>query len=538
MKISYILFLLMIIPIVSAIQPTQQYAKSFLSPFYVNSMQQNYRYNYSVDIHTPDGISQIKSAIVTLDAWINPTRVFNAWMNNIQCNTANYTISTSFASAGRGVVTFDCSNAVMPNNLNTVSFSVSGGNIGSSTAWIELSYQNNPLGDIKIHGTEYTYGQISKAWLQLLNSSGDHINSGVCYVDIYNPNMSQFIERATMSNSMHDGLYSYDVELPFAEGVYPVIALCYYIAGQTYNYATNITMINGTLDSGNINDTRISDGTYLLTTESPASLGNPRRYDSKMYFRESKICSNISESLLNGISIGWTGRWNSNLGTDVMTMSLWNYTSSSWYVMPNTITGVGTGVKTVTNSLSFNNISAQGFVNGSGTNLILRFQDTTLADTVSSGFDYDYVYVACDQLAYPTWQSLRGSSEFHLSRSLNESINASFDTSMIPEQVWNYSMRNLTYYPLMVVTTQNITVQNTTVYVNNVSVTVQNVSVNNVSVYVTNITIDTSMIASDVWNYSMRNLTYYPIQHDMTNYSFISENVWSYVGRYIHGIII
>lgn len=379
-------------------QPTTQYRKELLSPYYVNAMIQNYRYNYTVNIVSPDGMTDIKSAILTLDAWINPSRTFNAWMNDIQCNTKNYLVSTTYASSGRAVVTFDCTNAVKMNEQNTVTYTVSGGNIGSSTAWIELSYENNPVGTIVLHGTEYSFGQISKAWLQLLNNSGTPITTGVCYTDIYHPNMSQFIERAVMTNAYHDGLYSYDVELPFAEGVYPVIALCYYTAEQINNYATNISMINGSLDSGTVNDTKSPDGTYMTTSETTAGLGNPRRYDARLTFNNANVCTNISELLLNGISIGWTGRWNSNIGADVITMSLWNYSSSSWYVLPNTITGIGTGVKTVSNSLSFNNISQQGFTNGSG-NVILRFQDTSLSDTSSTGFDYDYVYISCDNLA-------------------------------------------------------------------------------------------------------------------------------------------
>ena len=496
---KYILILLLLIPVVSAMQPSQQYVKIYMQPFYVNSMIQNYAYNYSFMLYTPDGYSGINSAIFTVDAWINPSRTFNAWINDIQCNTKNYTISTTYASAGRGVITFDCSNAVKT-GYNNAKFVVSTGNIGSSTAWMDITYTNNPVGELKLHGTEYSYGQISKAWLQLLNSSGNHINNGVCYTDIYYPNMSQFLERATMSNANHDGLYYYDVELPFIEGVFPVIALCYYESGQVYNYATNITIINGSIDSGTINDTNSVDSTYLTTSETTVALGNPRRYDSRIYFNGNSICSNISELLLNGISIGWTGRWNSNIGSDVITMSLWNHSSSTWYILPNTITGVGTGIKTVTNSVVLNNISSTGFVNGSGTNMILRFQDTNLTDGTTTGLDYDYIYVACDRLSSPQWQTLRGSSEFHLSPSFNQSINATI--SDIASAVWNYPQRNLTYYQNFSIAQQDLT--------------------------------NYSLIASTVWNYPKRNLTYYLD----VNISQIVFDVWNYPARYTHGELI
>jgi hypothetical protein len=67
------------------------------------------------------------------------------------------------------------------------------------------------------------------------------------------------------------------------------------------------------------------------------------------------------------------------------------------------------------------------------------------------------------------------------------------------DKVWKNPVRNLTYYPAQ---------QDLTNY---------------------------SLINEGVWNYSTRNLTYYPVQQDLTNYSRISNltalDVWEYITR-------
>lgn len=501
------IFLLLSITPALAIQPTTQYSKIYLQPFYNSGMTQNVLYNYTVNINSPDGMDKISSAILTLDAWINPTRVFNAWMNNIQCNTKNYTISTTYASAGRGVVTFDCSNAIRVNQINTVSFTVSGGNIGASTSWIEIVYDNNPKGEMTIHGTEYIFGQTSKVWLQLLNNTGAYINNGICFTDIYHPNMTDLIERATMTNTGHDGLYSYDLVLPEAEGVYPVIALCYYTAGRTYNYASNIVMINGSITSGDITRTYVLDGSYLTTDETTVGQGNPRRYIAELNFTNGSVCSNIPQSLLTGITIGWTGRWNSNPSSDTMTISVYNHTSNTWIPLVNTITGVGTGVKSVTNSYAINNITTIGFVNNNGTNLRLRFEDTNVTDTATNGFDYDELYVSCDQLASPVWQEVKGSSEFHLSPRFNVSI---------LEQAINYTSR-FDSIDNAINTSRNDIMQNLTAI--NMTLSLQIMSMNTTMINRFN-TIDLLIASIN------------------TTTTLLPENLWNYTGRYVHGTIL
>jgi hypothetical protein len=379
-------------------------------------MTSNTNYTYTLTVNPPDGLSSVLNAIIGFNGQINgQTQSFTLWVNGQSCNNPTYSIATAFSTTGNMQFYFDCSNIIKQagNYVITLRSSV---NTGTMQGWIDLTYMNNPLSSITLHGTEYINDQTAKVWLQLLNSSQQSILSAVCYTDIYTPAGGIYIERATMTNMLHDGIYYYNLAVPLNEGVYPVIATCYYEATETPNFPSSVAMINGTLDSGTVSNVVVEDGSYLLTTETAVAFGNPRKYESQFMFSNGGICNNISSALLTGITVSWVGRWNSNVANDEITISVYNYTSSRWIPLPNTITGSGTGVKSVSNSLSFNNITTAGLVNTSGKRLMLKFNDTTLSDTSSTGLDYDFLSLNCDQLGSPQWQQVKGSSEIHISR--------------------------------------------------------------------------------------------------------------------------
>jgi hypothetical protein len=428
-------------------QPTQQFNKLYLTPFYRVSLSANTNVTYNVTVNPPDKISNVLGSILSFNVQANgQTQVFTLWVNNKSCNNPSYSIATAFSTTGQLQFYFDCSNIINKSGIYQITLK-SDVNTGAISGWLDLTYMNNPSGSMTIHGTEYTFGQIAKVWLQLLDNNRTAITDGVCYTDIYSPDNTYYLERATMTNMVRDGIYFYDLTVPIIEGVYPTIATCYYTAGETNNFPASITMINGTLDTGTITDMQVLDGIYAKTTENALSLGNPRRYWSELNFT-STMCKNISESLLTGVSIKWTGKWNSNLGNDDMTILIYNYTSASWIPLPNVILGSSpASVKSVSNSFALNNITKAGFISGTSP-LRLKFNDTALADTSSSGFDYDYLSVSCDQLSNPQWQEVKGSSELHITS----------DVGFIEEfQTSSYSMNNTQSTTLVNGTTINET---------------------------------------------------------------------------------
>lgn len=453
MKLYYnIIVLILLISSISLVyaefQQTQQSSKIFLSPFYRQSMTANTNNTYTVTINPPDKLNYVSSAIISIQAYLNPTVTFTLWVNGQSCNNPTFLVSTTFAGAGQGMITFDCSNRITTAGTYTVTVQSSSANVGASTAWLDLTYTNKPKATVEIHGTEYTPNTPAKVWLQLINSNGTALTSGVCYADIYTPDNTQFLERATMTNMLHDGIYYYDLIAPTEHGVYPAIATCYYDAGQTYNFAQEYTIVNGTYQSGTISDTWTLDGNYLNLVETPSPT-SPRRAAFDFNFTNGRICGNISELLLNGITISWSGRWNSNLANDVITTQIFNYTSNNWMSLDNTVTGSGTGTKSVSNGIGLVNLTKAGFVNSSGTNLRVRFIDTTLADTSSTGFDTDYLSVSCDQLSNPQWQEVKGSSEIHISSDLDYILNPTATYTINNTQsttLVNGTVFNNTYY--------------------------------------------------------------------------------------------
>lgn len=403
---------------------TQQYNKIYLKPYYRESMIANTNYEYSLTLNPQDKISNVVNAIINFQVYISPTITYTLFVNDKSCNNPTFFVSTTYANAGLGLVSFDCSNVIKEKGIYNIKFK-SSKNTGSIFGWLDLTYSSDIKGDLKVYGTEYIIGQQAKLWLQLRDTNGTAIQTGICYVDVYTPDNNELIEQATMNNFYHDGIYYYDLDTTtLNEGVYPVIARCYYVASQTPNYATSFLVINGSVDSGVLTDTYVQDTNYLLTSETTSVGGNPRRYDFEFYLNNQSCM--FPESLMNGITIKWVGKWNS-IAADDMFIHIFNYTSNTWILLPNYIEGSGSGVKIVSNSLSVNNLSASGLTNSSYQGIRIKFNDTINADGTTTGFDYDYLSVLCDAYSIPIWQSVSGSSEMHLNQNLNLNIDESLN---------------------------------------------------------------------------------------------------------------
>jgi hypothetical protein len=414
------LVLLLVLPIltfVSAEQinsPTQNYNKIYLNPFYTNNIAQYQKYNFNVTINPQDKIGKVISALLTFHTYARPTVAYNLTVNNQWCNNRWYNISTTDAGAAMADLFFDCSNIITKAGTYNISlWSNKAG--GATTAWLDLVYSSNPAGAVTIHGTEYSNDHTAKVWLQLLDADGEYVIDGVCYADIYTPDGEELIEQSLMLNMEHDGIYYLDYALTdLIEGVYPAIARCYYEAIQTYNYALNTFVINGTLNAGTVANTYAIDTVVLRFKEKDVKVPAPERdrISVGLNFTNGSIC-NVTEELLTGISIRTVAKFDSAVNDDI-TLSVWNYTSSSWVNLPNKILE-GAAFRDVSNSFSTNNLTKLGLVNGSGSNLVLRYTDTELADAGGeSNLDIDYATVSCEQLANPEWQEVKGSSEIHI----------------------------------------------------------------------------------------------------------------------------
>jgi hypothetical protein len=372
---------------------------------------QNYTYSLAIP-SVSNQIMDIKSSILSFDVYISPTVTFNLWVNNQPCNNPTYTISTTYASAGQSRITFDCSNVIKKAGTYSVTIKPTQQNTGAITGWIDVSYSLTPSGEMTVHGTEYAYPRdlTAKVWLQLIDSNGSTVNDAICYADIYTPSGEEYLESATLTNMEHDGIYYLNLPVPSSNfGVYPAIAKCYYIASQFPYYVDSYNLINGTYSTGTISSLQIDDGSFIRFVE--AISGGIRRVNVEFNLSNGTQCLNTSELFLTGITLSVNALFNSAVNDDI-SISIFNYSSSSWILLPNVILE-GATENTASNSLFFNNITKALGINSANPTKI-RLMDTVLADGTNNNLDIDQAIVSCDQLASPEWQSVMGSSELHV----------------------------------------------------------------------------------------------------------------------------
>jgi len=396
---------LFLIPSVMAIQPTHQFNQLFLNPFVLPAMTNNQNYSFLVNVNPPDGLSSVKSAIINFDIYMTPSVNFTVMVNGTLCNTKFFYVSTTYAGAGQGRIKFDCSNRITKAGTYNVTIRPTGANTGSTNGWLDLTYMNNPNAEITIHGTEYIIGDNGKIWLQLINASGFEVNNAVCLVDIYYPDNSVFMENSEM-NFLEEGVYYFDFTVPNTIGVYPTIADCYYTTVTQTETADAGTIWIGTNVQNDYTATRVDDNSYWKIDE--ALSGGQYRIDYVLNFT-----GITPPSSLNSLTIDWLGKWTGTTG-DELFFYIWNYTNSSWFELPNSVTNTGGAFLEVTNTISTTNLTASGLINAS--QIQIRIRDYTLANDVSkSEVHNDYIAIKLNYFTNPEWQETKGSSEIHVS---------------------------------------------------------------------------------------------------------------------------
>jgi len=95
-------------------------------------------------------------------------------------------------------------------------------------------YQNQRY-SIDLLGTEYYYaGQPAKIMIQLKDGTTP-INNATCFVTVYYPNMTKWLDNESMINLEDAGVFFIDVTIPDVEGNYMISIFCI-SPSLTYNY--------------------------------------------------------------------------------------------------------------------------------------------------------------------------------------------------------------------------------------------------------------------------------------------------------------
>jgi hypothetical protein len=223
-----------------------------------------------------------------------------------------------------------------------------------------------------------------------------------------------------------------------------------------YCYLDNIVFYGTyTAPTTNINSMRTLNGVYSSFNEYEESGVN--RLNLTLTLNNTKNCTNINSNLLTGVNIFVNGMFDS-VPNDDLTFSLWNYTTNSWFELPNKLLEGGV-FNSVTNFLQIKNITQAGIYNPS-TGVKLRVRDSSFSDSTRNIFYADQVYLECVQFVNAMWQEVKGSSEIHISNANQEDFYVeslcgenSDDNSCVEfknnQSFWNYTWgylyENLTF---------------------------------------------------------------------------------------------
>jgi hypothetical protein len=422
-----------------------------------------------------------------------------------------------------------------------------------------------PMREVKVFGTEYRQGEKATVFLQLKDDQGLPVNTGNCYINIYNPDAAHtaYLNKAPMLYlTESDGLYYYDIAtLPSVYGVYMMTATCsyafdgfdcYYTDG-TDVYAPTRTITTGTYTGDPIALNSYADGVFTSCTA--VSVG-VRRCNATYTFNASIHGS----SLINVTNINMYYMGESTLVTRI-NFSVWNWSSSRWIKLPNNLVysgGTPAGGPYGLGNFISNAIPSKNTI-GTGANkgLIKIWANGYGAGTVYTQWDN---WLSLHLLTNSgTIQDLKGSSEIHIndwfqnyttlisesvwtraSRNLTYYAAAITDNKAIAKSVWNYTTRNLTYYAPVSLNAANRTAIAIAIWTNtyrNLTYTGYN---NLVAKQVWNYTarnltsVGNILVAKNVWNYTIRNLTYY--LSAASNGNQIAKQVWNYTARNLTAI--
>lgn len=339
---------------------------------------------------------------------------------------------------------------------------------------------------MRVGATEYEPFDAVKVFLQLTEGE-QPVNNALCYIDVYYPNNTKWQNNQVMVYlNGSNGLYFWTSIAPNVTGVYMIEVDCHYTyesfwvyeQGELDKYPVR-TLISGVFQGGdeiNLND--YDDGLY--TELYSAIVGAYKVIDVYYDFNVSEIPENVTEAV-----VYWMGESN---GVPLMTMYYWNWTSSGWVQLPNSLT-----------------LSGQAGTEPSGigdilTNLIYTLNNDTIQnDTIRvrlytklSAFHSQYNNWLALRFVYPSTETvdeIRGGGELHITAHITEAKN-------LLQQILDY-LQN-TIYPFL----QNIfdkligieTQLNTTINITNQSL-ILDTEINQTTHLVKN---DTSTIISQI----------------------------------------
>lgn len=255
---------------------------------------------------------------------------------------------------------------------------------------------------ISIGGTEYVRGVDYDAKVFAFVIEGNRtINNATCTDTIFSPFDSIFRNSVPMTfinNGLYVDNFQFNSSMPL--GVYPVSVSCLFPIIRERNNATVFSLIQGTNPSGTLNDTRVEDDVNLRLTE---SLLITRRVIAEFNFTTINLTNSTSLQVL------YQGQWFGGGTSETVNISVFNYSSNSFYGFPNTIPDNNQQVS-VSNSFPF---PLSDFVVNNTARIRLEDSNNP-ADLANNNFDIDLLVIDNVRNMPLQVNQLTGINEIHI----------------------------------------------------------------------------------------------------------------------------
>jgi len=375
----------------------------------------------------------------------------------------------------------------------------------------ELWNVNEKKATMSIHGTEYQAGDANGTmFLQLVENMMLPKNDASCVIDVYYPDKTYYLNGATMTYlNNSDGLYYKDIAIPNQLGVYMASAKCIYgiVYGQP-EYVDNDIFVEGKEWNNDYTYTWSESTSYWKTREVDLLYDLQLNFSNVSLIGINPIELDIQFKVRNRCCQTWSGdTCTSGYSTpqEEFYIQIWNYSSSSWYQLPNVITDLVTSKQTVDNSLFQSSTNLLDLINNG--EMILRVEEEG-AGGCNESIDYNYIHIQFKGNQSEVIEELRGSGELHVTnffQELNQSINDSFSEAFNYLQQINSTvhLNNDTLYDIWDFQLNELSNNMTEIqfYLADINDTTNN----NYNWLVGMV----NLSASEVWSYSNRTLTDY-----------------------------
>lgn len=403
--IVLVLFLTMLVPVVNS-DSTQQFNKIYLSPFYRQAMNGNVPYSYSFTLQPIDKVADVKSALVTYQVWLNPTVEFFLTVNGEQCNNPSFEVHTTYAGAGEGTVFFDCSNII--NKAGTYDVVLTpDDDTGAITGWVDLVYESNPAKISFVGGTEYypsnNTNETATVFIQVIENDA-YVDNASCITTVFHPNGTKILEDSPLL-FVDQGIYRRDFPIPEDLGVYPISIQCELPVTVDTNFFTSTITYKGSQESGSVLDTYVEDGIRFETREDTAK---------ELLIEGNATTITINENT-TALEFTFIGIW-ATTEIDQVMVQLYNWSNDSWITLPNYI------------PRSFINLETTNIFTGNlsdvvnGTTILVRFNDTSSADSSRDIFAIDLFEINTLEPALTPIEVVKSAGELHVTKSILNDI--------------------------------------------------------------------------------------------------------------------